>query len=604
MKNSIKVLNLLKGHDFKDFNLSVAVEEDLALIGIVSDLKTKHQIGVAYIFKKNKTWELIQQLIPDEKSPINSFGIQVYFESSIAKVIAFDHLLLENRTYTFQNINSGWRQIELFIENDKLNQKESKYTNKSLSPSEILDFLTQNVCVDSNDNIVEIDPVECPIDEDTNYSTRDLRKGERTPYYKIDQLGVQAMVSFLSETPDNNNLWVNTFDWGHGDYRDANSNPMYNDDGTIARQAYLETTDDFSSPSRHDIMDSILKNNIAGNSTAPIVDWIAISGTQRHYWLDDCSLKGVTGAWLLFPENTVDNTLGSYVSELIGVPIDSNDCPSNRSKTITSWIKGLKEYTNGQVLPTITVVHTCGNDLNITNDCYEKYFFTKEYGFTRWEQWQNDANEQRPTTPNPMGCSDGWESNNHMWRKFCRDFAQVEFLPNNLTWNPKSYPLDKAFGKGNILINGDFAYRDTTGWNRHYSSNRPTEWNVNQAASNNYIPYNHSLNVSCSGCSGNYRGAIYQDVNRDSNITGKMSWGGDFKNTSKNAIDVKLILFQIGISGNISNEVTNFTIPSNEIYSYDGGFMVDANTTKFRWQLYVQTLGAEVAVDNVYLTNY
>jgi len=481
-----------------------------------------------------------------------------------------------------------------------------------LTEADVADFMTQNICVDGNGDVVKADPAACPI----GTTSVNPVPGQRVPYHKIDQVGSQAQVSFEMLTPSGEKLWVHTFDWGDNKlYLDENKNPILNQAGVDARQAYLEMTNPQSSPGISDIMDSTLINKLASaNPTVKedITDWVSISATAQNHWIDDCALKGEVGGWLLMPMNAVPNGLGVFVSKIGNLPVNES-CPTAFSEANTVWSWGPQEYTNGKILDSIVTLHTCSNQTGqqppnpeVKNSCYEKFYFTREYGMTRWESWETDDTLSRPTDPaeaNPMGCNGDWESG-HYWRKFCRDFAQVNVLPNTVDWNPKSYPLDQNFGKGNLIQNGDLAYLDTTGWGIYNSPSRPTEWFVREEPLSADRPANHYLEISCPGCTA-ARPTVYYDVIRPSNMNDNstVSWGGDI--WSDTTASATVYLYQLPVSGStITYDSFVVSLQPGVMNKIDRQVTVDPNTHRFRWQIFINTLGTVVNVDDAFLTNW
>jgi hypothetical protein len=153
---------------------------------------------------------------------------------------------------------------------------------------------------------------------------------------------------------------------------------------------------------------------------------------------------------------------------------------------------------------------------------WEVFFFTREYGLTRWEAWTTDA------TPTRGHCNGPLEAGG-LKRGDCRDWTRVvrdpTFWSNGSAsgggYSPYAYNVTGRFVETNRLRGGDFGGVDPVEphWARLHGNNGAlTHWNVGTHVLADWDTsgvggpqnVNHDLTVTCGGaCDGN---VVYQDA--------------------------------------------------------------------------------------------
>ncbi|WP_041233111.1 hypothetical protein [Cylindrospermum stagnale] len=140
-------------------------------------------------------------------------------------------------------------------------------------------------------------------------------------------------------------------------------------------------------------------------------------------------------------------------------------------------------FESGKQLQSIVTYHVANYDLTRQNNAIERFFFTREYGFTRWEAWiplsrctsENGANSPvcNPYSPqnllkgrcevsNPIPGTSIW--GNQQWvRVDCRDSTNYIALSNPVI------PLTSTMARTNNLLDVDsdsvFAAQPVVSWN-------------------------------------------------------------------------------------------------------------------------------------------
>jgi hypothetical protein len=102
-------------HDF--FGISVALDNDYAIVGSWWDDKFGYDDGAAYIFRRNgDRWEEEMVLLPDYND--SNFGISVSIHGDYAVVGATDHKIFSNTVgaaYLFHRNGNSWEKEEIFV---------------------------------------------------------------------------------------------------------------------------------------------------------------------------------------------------------------------------------------------------------------------------------------------------------------------------------------------------------------------------------------------------------------------------------------------------------------------------------------------------------
>ncbi|RKH21644.1 hypothetical protein D7X74_00875 [Corallococcus sp. CA047B] len=365
---------------------------------------------------------------------------------------------------------------------------------------EVRDFLIQDVCVDGADQPIAGDPYTCP-------SHRDLRQGEAVPYLRTDKSLVngavyQSVFSFPVRSPnaaDPNPRVVVAKEFGGNDvgtaFRDfdrctnGNCTPVFRDGYDVAEMngtyvSFVGTSD----PG--------INHQTFWRSGCP-------SGTQDPSWNED--------GWILFPSNLTRGVQGNVTH---GISITTNDrCLPSFNSAHAAWDYPAQDlvYTSGKSMPTITSHHFAGTGSNNATS-FEVFFFTKQYGFTRWEAWKRSdqcgSSGCAPlVNPNCNGATSTVFSGQTFYRLDCRDSTYV--IPQPFPLEPVLFlPTPQLSRTQNLVKGGTFANGLLeAGWNR-FSPQTATNWTFK---SGQHTANNVSLAFSCAGtCSSN---SVYHDAN-------------------------------------------------------------------------------------------
>jgi hypothetical protein len=227
-----------------------------------------------------------------------------------------------------------------------------------------LDFLIQDVCVNDLDQQIAGDPATCA-------KHRDLKFKEFIPYIRpnnILSVSNQTRADFPVQGNDGNYLVASPYDRGgafsgyaFGDW-DVNAS----DGGEL-----IETKGEFSS-------------YISTKDTSGSQEWV-----NQSCVADD--------PWGLFPMKMVKGENGNKIFQL-----SDDKCKTIKPKpTFWSYEKDPFTYTSGKKLYSIIVTHY--EDEISKNPNIEVHYFTREYGLTRWESWQDSPNQDQSNTQNCSG---------------------------------------------------------------------------------------------------------------------------------------------------------------------------------------------------------
>jgi hypothetical protein len=468
--------------------------------------------------------------------------------------------------------------------------------------SEIRDFLIQNVCVDALDRPVAGDPYGCP-------RHRDLRIGEKVPYLRVDReapvnpdvgFHYQAIMAFPVRSPnaaDANTRVVVSKEFGGDDPHTAfndNDQCINGSCQTIWRDGY-------------DVIEM--------NGT-----YVAITGTSdpginhQTFWRKGCvaGSKNPTGnedAWILFPADLTRGAQGNLTHYL---NITTNDtCPSvfNAAHVAWDYLAQPLTYSSGKTMDTITSHHFNGpSSSNAVS--FEKFYFTKQYGFTRWEAWQRDDQcGLLGCRPKAHGCH-GSTSENVGGRVFirtdCRDTTEVKALPYPV--EPTLFAAPAQLSKTrNFVRYGTFANQlfGLGTWN-FAGLQTVTRWSFRDDQHNDAtaLAKNVSLMLSCSPyCSQN---RAYQDVDVTSlRYTGTQTlrFGAAVKTASAASMSIVVRIYD---SRGFQLATRSLALkPTTSFRAYEGSFTWNFTgypATRMRIELVPLTANVNYHVDDVFLS--
>jgi hypothetical protein len=236
----------------------------------------------------------------------------------------------------------------------------------------INDFLIQNVCISATGTVLPYSPTSSMCS-----STRDLLPGERLPYHKHDQYGVDA-------NPD-----------AVKGYQRSDSFPSVSLPNTVVQ------TLDFGVGGRtfgtKDIGDGFNVFETRGSNASIVATDDAIGGIQ-FFLAPPCNvnasdLSDINDSWIIAPTVFQAGITQSTTTQLM-LSHTLNTCPSRYDQSLTFWEIPIAKlgYTSGDLLQTVISYHYSHPTVD-GSDHMEKFYFTREFGATRWERWE------RPNTP-------------------------------------------------------------------------------------------------------------------------------------------------------------------------------------------------------------
>lgn len=243
---------------------------------------------------------------------------------------------------------------------------------------ELYDYLVQDVCTDAAGNIVANDPANAALCQ----NRRNILLGEKSPYILTDRY-------FLGSNDPKNGAT----------YQAINSIPVRATDGTIKIfypkiiQGPFSSSYQFTSfvESRDglDLADITNSNYVSFIRTSDGTCYDQIWSKSYNY----ASPVQRAGGWIIFPYAGIPSSWAPINSVNVAtyhVQLTPNrpNCANGNSTGVTYWNSPFYyQYNSGKILNTLVSAHYASTNLSSTNNALERYFFTKEYGFTKWEAW-------------------------------------------------------------------------------------------------------------------------------------------------------------------------------------------------------------------------
>jgi hypothetical protein len=237
-----------------------------------------------------------------------------------------------------------------------------------ISP-ELYDYMVQDVCLDDQNRVTAGDPLTCD-------KHRNIAIGEQLPY-------------ILTDTDLSNNMT----------YQAMASFPVYGTDGTIKILYPKLNQGPFSSDFRMTgFSDSRDGYDLADISNTRFASFIRTSdgGCFDQIWSStgkiDTPAKRA-GGWLLFPYKNPPSQWAESESERVRtykvqLTKGKTGCNNGSSRGVTFWSRPTAfKFQTGKTLNAITSSHFASHNLSSANNALERFRFTREYGFTRWEAW-------------------------------------------------------------------------------------------------------------------------------------------------------------------------------------------------------------------------
>lgn len=237
------------------------------------------------------------------------------------------------------------------------------------SNPETLDYLIQDVCVDALDRPIAGDPAVCG-------THRNVRIGEKVPYMITDY----------------------HTDWNQR-FQGLFSYPVPGTDGTLKVIATKVMTD-----AQRPVLDAGFQ--MSYSVTRDGFDLIDTSGshvssirTSDGGCLDQKISQDSSNrrnGWILFPTSGV-GTGGLLNHNILLNRINISPAPTStcaltqytsNNETQDIWNPPVATtFRSGKTLNAVQTYHVGDWNLTLTENSIEKFYFTKEYGFSRWEGW-------------------------------------------------------------------------------------------------------------------------------------------------------------------------------------------------------------------------
>ncbi|EYF01065.1 hypothetical protein [Chondromyces apiculatus] len=456
--------------------------------------------------------------------------------------------------------------------------------------AEVRDFLIQDVCVNAQDQPIVGDPYTC-------LTHRDLRLGEKIPYrYTDSENGAvyQSVFSFPVRSPnlsDPNPRVVVAKEFGGNDvgtaFRDfdrctgGNCTPVYRDGYDVAEMngtyvSFVGTSD----PG--------INNQSFWRKGCP-------SGTSDPSWNED--------GWILFPATITQGVQGN-VTHYLNITTN-NKCPSSFNAAHVAWDYRSQPvtYTSGKSMTTITSHHFAGTGTNNATS-FEMFYFTKQYGFTRWEVWRrSDQCGSGGCVPKVHGCNGDTSaviSGQTFIRLDCRDSTYVvnEAFPLETAPFVASPQLSRT---QNLVKGGTFANAMLEpGWDR-LSPQTTTNWTF---MTGQHTPNNVSLAFACAGsCASNsvYHDATVTSLNGGGTQT--VRYGAALKVDAAPS-GLYMVAHLFNLSGAHIESRTQYFDVQTSFAAYENSFGWDFNAqplSKIRVEFYPQAANRDYHLDEVFL---
>lgn len=232
---------------------------------------------------------------------------------------------------------------------------------------ELLDYLIQDVCTDAQSRPIQGDPATCR-------RHRNIAIGEPSPYLVTDfEVSNGKTYSAMNSIP------VSALD---GNMRIIVTKSMQGNFRPGFRFSFDASRDGYD---LIDITNSEYASFIRTSDGGCFDQIFSRRGSFRN-------AKDRAGGWILFPR-----TAPSTWPVSRGVPVTTYKiqltkgrpgCNNGHSTGMTFWNRPVAyRFETDKALRAIRSDHFASGDLGAENNALERYYFTREYGFTRWEAW-------------------------------------------------------------------------------------------------------------------------------------------------------------------------------------------------------------------------
>lgn len=250
---------------------------------------------------------------------------------------------------------------------------------------ELLDYLTQDVCVDSAQRPVQGDPASCKL-------RRNVGLGEPLPYIVTD-FDRRAGISYAS----------------------FSSIPVRGTDGhlkvLVVKSLEGQFTPDytFSFSGARDAFDLIDLSHSPYVSIVRTFDGGCFDQVFSRNGRSN-SIADRAGGWVLFPLQPPPTEWPPVSSEYVTtwrkqVSVRKAQCADNNASGVTFWTRPARHtFETGKVLTALRSDHFAAANLAQPDNAFERFYFTREYGMTRWESWATRAQCRRSQGANSARC--------------------------------------------------------------------------------------------------------------------------------------------------------------------------------------------------------
>jgi hypothetical protein len=339
------------------------------------------------------------------------------------------------------------------------------------------------------------------------------------------------------------------------------------------------------------------KASYLGTADPTFGSWQLVTHTQG------CNFTNYD-AYVLFDQTAVsrDNATTGSSYNYVGSPKDG--CTDQYR--LSRWQTEIASFTNGKKMTTLWS-KSYDHNTPAASYAYEKYVYTKPYGFTRWEFWCNPA---RTTCGAAEAWCNGANTDSDGFRRTACDELAIHVAHPDTGLNPLVMPLDARMAKGNLLVDGDLGYGQS------YSGN----WKAWDANTTMYVyqealyqppnspawfhSYNHYINAEWNGV-GSLGGSVYQDVPRSSlpgawpqGVGAKLSFGAKLWLPSGGTATAQVCAYELP---QVTVHCTPATLTSARTDFAGPSFVVSDSTTTIRFQVFIPG-NVSVNLDDAYLT--
>lgn len=236
----------------------------------------------------------------------------------------------------------------------------------------LTDYLIQDVCVDGSDRALPSDPATCP-------RKRNLKVGEGLFYILTD------------------------YDSATGQSFQATSSiPVRGANGKLlilivkSLEGSFGTGYTFNFRPERDAFDLIDVSNSKYASIIRTFDGGCFDQVFSHDG-SRTTLANRAGGWILFPLESAPGAWPrvqsvNHMTYRMQLSDRGEACRDNHASGLTRWVNpALTIFESGKSLIAIRSDHFASGNLDQAENSFERNYFTREYGLTRWEAWQTLA---------------------------------------------------------------------------------------------------------------------------------------------------------------------------------------------------------------------